>query len=117
LGVFTPCRPLPCGDPLSHSWPQRVPVACLQLHFGNVDFIDDGSSADGCVVKPECVATLALVRGLLGLDEEQFDKVLRFRRLVVGTEVTMRRLKAEEVCVAKRWERGGGGRGRICAYA
>jgi hypothetical protein len=69
----------------------------VQLHFGNVDFNDDGSSADGCDVRPECVATLALVRDLLGLGADQFDRVLRFRRLVVGTEVTMRRLKAEEV--------------------
>ncbi len=74
-----------------------LPFPPCQLHFGNVDFNDDDSSADGCDVKPECAATLDLVRGLLGLDAAQFDKVLRFRRLVVGTEVTMRRLKAEEV--------------------
>ena len=67
------------------------------LHFGNVDFSDDGSSADGCLVKPECEPALAKARDLLGFDPDQFDKVLRFRRLVVGAEVTMRPLKAVEV--------------------
>ncbi len=62
-----------------------------------MDFNDADDTSDGCVVRPESEATLAFTRSLLGFDEVQFDKVLRFRRLVVGTEVTMRRLKAEEV--------------------
>ena len=67
------------------------------LHFGNVDFMDDEGSSDGCLVTPATARSLDMAQSLLRFDAAQFDEVLRFRKLVVGAEVTMRPLRAEEV--------------------
>jgi myosin-5 len=67
------------------------------LHFGNVDFTDDEASSDGCIVSTASAGALDMAQSLLGFEPVQFDGVLRFRRLVVGAEVTMRPLKADEV--------------------
>jgi hypothetical protein len=99
---------------------QRLVVRTLAalLHFGNVDFKDDDSSADGCIVQPESLGALDRARALLGFGAEQFDRVLRFRKLVVGMEVTMRPLKASEVLKGVHRRRGGGAdRALVCGWA